>query len=342
MPISLQSPPATPIRARIAILIAMALVYALATQLPLPGLEPDFLANGWSPPWMTRLSLAALGVTPFVGAILLFEIARLAAPPLARWADWPGHARRGETIVWALALAVAAFQGYAVARGIEAVPNLVVAPGAAFRLVCVVTMLGATAILGALARATTRAGAGDGLLILFAAPTLVVSINLARTAWRAGAPASGAAVVVVATALLVAGALASRRARPGALGFGGGALDSLPPLIAMTGARLATLAPLEGAAATIAAAATGAALIALVAAMRADLPGAAEPRRAPWPATLATIAVAAGLPLVELWAPSLRLPSGYDLVFVVAAALSVLTAFRPAEAPLAAPGAPRV
>jgi preprotein translocase subunit SecY len=110
----------TSARARIAILVATALVYALATQLPLPGLDPGFLANGWQARWMTRLSLASLGVTPFVSAVLLFEIARLAAPPLARWAASPADADRCETIVWALALVLGALQGFAVARGIEA------------------------------------------------------------------------------------------------------------------------------------------------------------------------------------------------------------------------------
>jgi hypothetical protein len=151
--------------------------------------------------------------------------------------------------------------------------------------------------------------------------------------WRGGARSTtiDAAVVIVAAALLIAGALASRRARPGALGFGGGALGPLPPLIAMTLSGFSTLLPLAfgGAALKGAAATTGAALIALVAAMPANLPGATEPRRAPWPATLATIAVAAGLPLLGLAAPSLLPPSGYALVFVVAAALSVLEALRP-------------
>ncbi|MGD0185797.1 MAG: hypothetical protein ABSC25_11185 [Roseiarcus sp.] len=327
-----------PARLRIVTLVGMALVYALATQVPLPGLVPDFLANGWSAPWMTRLSVAALGVTPFVSAILLFEIARLAAPPLARWAASPANAGRCETIVWALALVVAALQGFAIARGIEAAPGPVVEPGAAFRLVCIATTLGATAIFGALARFIRRAGAGDGFLILFAVPMLSAMVHLAETAWRGPRPAIDVAVIVIATALLVAGALASPRARPGALGFGGGALDPLPPLIGLTFAGFSSAASLawgasalEGAAGTIAMAAVGAAAIALAAAMRANLPGAPERGRVPWPATLATIAVAAGLPLLQLAAPSLVLPTGYSVVFVVAAALSVLEALRPAE-----------
>jgi hypothetical protein len=333
----------TSARARIAILVATALVYALATQLPLPGLDPGFLANGWQARWMTRLSLASLGVTPFVSAVLLFEIARLAAPPLARWAASPADADRCETIVWALALVLGALQGFAVARGIEAAPGAVAAPGAAFEGMVVTTTLGATAIFGALARFMRRAGAGDGLLILFAAPMLAAMVHLAEAAWQRPRPAVDAAVVVGAAALLVAGALASPRARPGALGFGGGALDTLAPLIGMTVSGFATLAPLafggsalEGAARTIAAAAAGAALIALIAAMRANLPGDTEPGRVPWPATLATIVVAAGVPLLQLAAPSLVLPSGYSLVFVVAAMFGILEAFRPAEARRAA------
>jgi hypothetical protein len=315
----------------------MGLVYALARQLPLPGLDPNFAGYGALARASTRLSVAALGVTPFIGAVLLFEIARLAAPPLARWAASPANAGRFDTIVWALALVLAASQGFAVARGIEAVQGVVDEPGAAFEGMVAATMLGATAILGALARMTRRAGAGDGFLIIFVAPMLIATASQAETSWRHTPAALDAAVVIVATALLIVGALASRRALPGPLGFGGGPLDPLPPLIGMMFAGLPALAPLafgapalEGAERTMATAAFGAALIALVAAMRANLPGATEPRRAPWPATLATIGVAAGLPLVQLAAPSLSLPSGYAMVFVVAAALSVLEALRPA------------
>ncbi|MGO4872055.1 MAG: hypothetical protein ACLPGW_15850 [Roseiarcus sp.] len=107
----------------------------------------------------------------------------------------------------------------------------------------------------------------------------------------------------------------------------------------MTLAPLAFGGPaLSGAAGTIATAAAGAALIALVAAMRANLPRATEPRRPLWPATLATIAVAAGLRLLQLAAPSLTLPSGYAMVFVVAATLSVLEALRPLRQPLICAG----
>ncbi len=349
MPTPTEVRPPRPTRARLAALGAMALVYALATQAPLPGLDPDFLANAWQPLWSTRLSLASLGVTPFVSAILLFEIARLAAPPLARWAASPTNAGRSETIVWLLALVVAALQGFGVARGLEAAPGPIVEPGAAFRLVCVATTLGATAIFGALARFVRRAGAGDGFLILFAVPILAAMVHLAEIVWQWPRPAIDVAVVVAATALLVAGALASPRARPGALGFGGGALDPLPPLIGLTFSGFSSAAALawggpapRGVAGTMAVAVVGAAVIALAAAMRANLPGAAEPRRVPWPATLATIAVAGGLPLLQLAAPSLILPTGYSLVFVVAAALSILDAFRPAERRLGPAGPPSV
>ncbi len=162
--------PLKPARVRIAILVAVALVYALGTQLPLPGLEPNLVAYRLPGQAMTRLSVAALGVTPFISAILLIEIAQLAVPPLARWAASPANAGRCETIVWALPLTLAALQGFGLAVAIEAIPNAVAEPGAAFRFVAAATTLGATAILGALARATRRAGAGDGFLIVFAAP----------------------------------------------------------------------------------------------------------------------------------------------------------------------------
>lgn len=311
-------------------------VFALGSALPLPGLDPDFIAL--APRAMARLNVLALGVTPLVSSVLILEIARLIAPQLARWAARSGNAQTFDRAAWVLALALAASQGLLLSQAIEGINGPVAKPGAEFTLGVVATTVGATAVLGALALFVTRVGAGDGLLILFAAPMLAGMAGLAGTAFALARDGEGEApfafaAVAAAAAVLVWSALASRRSARGALGFGGGALDPLPALVAMNVAPLPALLlertawpspDFRGVAGLSLTAATGAGLIALSAAMRARLPDAPPPPRAPWPATGAVILVCAGLPFVHALLPAVPMPSGYALAFVVAATMSVV------------------
>ena len=335
------SQPGGAIPVKVAALVGALAVLALGSALSLPGLDPAFVAR-LAPRTMARLSVLALGVTPLVSSVLILEIARLIAPQLARWAARPGNALTFDRAAWVLALALAAFQGLGLSRAIEGINGPVAEPGAEFNLVVVATTVGAACVLGALALFVTSVGAGDGLLILFAAPMLVGMAGLTRTAFALARNGEGEAqfafvVVAAAAAALVWSALVSRRSARGALGFGGGALDPLPALVAMN------LAPLPaqllnrtgwpspdfgGVAALSLTAATGTGLIALTAAMRAGLPDAPPPPRVPWPATGAMILVCAGLPLIQALLPAVPIPSGYALAFVVAATMSVVDGLR--------------
>jgi preprotein translocase subunit SecY len=329
----------TPEWTKALVLLGAFALYAVGALIPLPGVDPAAIAG--TTVASGRVSIFALGVSPLVSAILVIEIARLAVPAFARWSVAPRGAFSLQSAAWIFGLLLAAFQSFNLAEHLEVLRGAVADPGASFEAEAVVTTVGATALLGWIGLHLTRAEAGDGLLVLYAAPMIVTVARrflAVMPALSAGGGASwlpAIAIDCVAAALLVAGALASRPQPKAALGFGGGLLDPIPAMIASAVASAPAiiltnfvwpdsgLDPWTAGALTLA---TAAALIALTATMRAALPGAGAPRPLPWPAILATIVVCVGMPIVAAFAPSLLLINGYWLVFIVAAALSVLGA----------------
>jgi hypothetical protein len=322
---------------RIAALLGALALSALGAVLPLPGLDPAFFEMSVHTRTAARLSIFALRLWPLVQAIFVVEIARLTTPRLARWAATPAGAAGFDKAAWIVAFALAASQGAALAAAIGRIGGAVAEPGLLFEFSAAGTAVGATAILGAMGLLIRRVGAGDGLLILFAAPLLAIATRQTILAFVVGDGAEFVAIAAAAAAGLVWAAQASRRSLPGALGLGGGQIDPLPPLIAWHIAGWPALVlqatlwphldPTTGVAEALTAA-TAAAAIGLIATARAALPNAPAPRRAPWPVTGAVIAVCAGPALIHALIPAALKPNGYALVFIVAAALSVVDAFR--------------
>jgi hypothetical protein len=218
-------------------------LYFVGSRVPLPGVDVREL-GGEAPP---LLSLFGLGATPIVSGLVVMEIARLAFPPLARWAA--KGARQAQLylrIARGLALGFAALQAVGIATGFEAAHVAAGGGGWPFRLENVVALVGATAFLIWLAGAINANGVGDGLVLLFAAPVAArFPIEVAR--WShfvrmgvvtAHLPALLLALTVLSVAALVA---VSRR------GSTSGPLDLWSPLIAwkMTGFVGALIALLQ-------------------------------------------------------------------------------------------------
>ena len=61
------------------------LVYRLGCQVPIPGLDTEALSRLSNLLKTETVSVLALGVTPFLSALLVFEFVKLIIPPLARW-----------------------------------------------------------------------------------------------------------------------------------------------------------------------------------------------------------------------------------------------------------------
>lgn len=157
--------------ARVLFTVGALLVYRLGCQIPLPGLDAEVLSRLDAGPARNVLSIFALGVTPILSALLLFELARLFIGPLARWeAAEPGHVRRLRSAIVTVALLMAGGQALGIASGFYEIPGLIPEPG--WTPAIVVTLIAATALLGWLGGRITRNGFGSGFWLLLIAPTL--------------------------------------------------------------------------------------------------------------------------------------------------------------------------
>lgn len=91
-------------------------ILIIGWRIPLPGLDLDRLAQ-WqlSSDAASRLSIFSLGAIPLFTILAFAEIAKLAAPPLARWqARSVSNARRHGVAIAVLSLLLAAWYGYGV------------------------------------------------------------------------------------------------------------------------------------------------------------------------------------------------------------------------------------
>ncbi len=314
--------------------IGALIVLFVGTHIPLPGLSAALtqrLSPGASQ--LGRVSVFALGVTPIIFARVLLELCRVAAPAVARWAAAPDHAAQWTRLVRGLALALAGLQAYGLALQLESVAGFADEGGWAFRLGVVVTAIGATAVLLALADFVTRRGLGDGLLILLAAPlvaraphSLAFLIELSRMgAISVGSLLLALALAVVAIGLLAAASLVRERGRPS---LAGASLDIWPPLLATSvlgplgAAAVLFLGPVNlptAPAVLVVHTLALAGLIALFAALRARA-GAAAPNLAT--VTGAEIGVCVGAALYAYDARISSETAGLWIIVTVAAALS--------------------
>lgn len=172
------TPPSAPPRhpalaTRIGATLAALAVYRAGQWVPLPGLDLVALGQSTSlnafasPRAMT--SIMALGVTPLLTAVILLEGLKCCSRRIRQ----STATRAGHTVSWratlAGALLLAAMQGYGIATGLEAVPGLVIQPGAFFHLGVAASFVGATALIVLLAVWITQHGVGHGLWVLVAA-----------------------------------------------------------------------------------------------------------------------------------------------------------------------------
>jgi len=153
-----------------------------------------FWAMGWTPLPFVRIewlhdalldrllirgpSLLELGLTPIVAGFLAVELVALAVPALRRYREGTRAERAGLTqAAWLVALALAAVQAVAFVRwlGEQTGPDgggLLPRAGRLELAALALTLVGAVALVGVLARAVDRFGLGDGFAVLAGASLL--------------------------------------------------------------------------------------------------------------------------------------------------------------------------
>jgi len=163
---------------RLLLTAGILLVYRLGCQIPIPGLNTDALSRLNGLLTIETVSIFALGVTPFLSALLIFEFSKLIIPPLARWeiAD-PNNARRLDRYSYYLALVMAGLQARGVANALYGLSGLI--DGPAWEIPIALTFVAGVVLLGWLGDRITVHGLGNGFWLLLITPTLIRLPNAA-------------------------------------------------------------------------------------------------------------------------------------------------------------------
>ncbi|HID65631.1 MAG TPA: preprotein translocase subunit SecY, partial [Aquificaceae bacterium] len=168
----------------------MFVIYRLGSHIPLPGINPDALRDFlssmkgsifalydiFSGGNLSRLTVFALGVMPYISASIMMQLLTVAIPQLQRLAKEEGDYGRYKINEYTkyLTLFVALVQSLGIAlwirgqvspKGIPIVDN----PGISFILITVITLVAGTMFLVWIADRITERGIGNGAsLIIFA------------------------------------------------------------------------------------------------------------------------------------------------------------------------------
>jgi len=191
------------LKRRLLFLLGALIVYRIGSFIPVPGIDPDQLAelfrsqrggildmfNMFSGGALSRFTIFALGIMPYISASIIMQLMSVVSPTLEALKKEGESGRRKITQYTRYGtFALALFQGMGIAIAIEGQRGLVVDPGIAFRLVTMLTLTTGTMFLMWLGEQITERGVGNGIsLIIFAGiaaglPQAVVgTLELQRT-----------------------------------------------------------------------------------------------------------------------------------------------------------------
>ncbi len=177
------------LKKRLWFVLGALIVYRLGTYIPIPGIDPQILHdifkqhqggvlgvfNMFSGGALSRMTIFALAVMPYISASIIMQLMAVAVPSLAAMKK-EGEAGRRKINQYTRygTVFLAAIQAYGIAIGLEGMQSskglsAVLDPGMFFRFTTVVTLTGGTMFLMWLGEQITQRGIGQGIsLIIFA------------------------------------------------------------------------------------------------------------------------------------------------------------------------------
>ena len=184
--------------ARLRFLFMAIIVYRIGAHIPVPGINPDRLAdlfrqnegtilslfNMFSGGALERMSIFALGIMPYISASIIMQLMTAVSPHLEQLKKEGESGRRKITQYTRVATVfLAALQAFGMATGIpNMMPGLVDNPGFGFYFVTTVSLVTGTMLLMWLGEQITERGIGNGIsLIIFAGIVAGLPSALART-----------------------------------------------------------------------------------------------------------------------------------------------------------------
>ena len=171
------------LRQRLYFLIGALIVYRIGTFIPVPGIDPDAMAqffeqqsgtilnmfNMFSGGALERLSIFALGIMPYISASIIMQMASVVVPTLAAIKKEGEAGRRKITQYTRYGTVVlASFQSLAAATALQN-QGVVIAPGPSFVFTAAVTLVTGTLFLMWLGEQITERGIGNGISMIILA-----------------------------------------------------------------------------------------------------------------------------------------------------------------------------
>ncbi len=210
------------LRKRIWFTLGALLVFRLGTYIPLPGINPEALAqafdrqstgvlglfNMFSGGAVSRMAIFALGIMPYISASIIIQLMTSVIPTLEQLKK---DGEQGRKIINQYTrygtVLLGTIQAYGISVGLEHSNGIVVDPGMFFRISTVISLVGGTMFLLWLGEQITARGIGNGTsLIIFAGivANLPHAISGTLELGRTGALSTGLilAILILAVGLV--------------------------------------------------------------------------------------------------------------------------------------------
>ena len=183
------------LKKRIWFTLGALIVYRIGTYIPLPGINPDAVAdlfdrqasgilgmfNMFAGGAVERMAIFALNIMPYISAAIIVQLLTTVSPHLEQLKK-EGEQGRKQINQYTRygTVFLAAIQAYGIALGLEGAGNVVIDPGWFFRITTVITLVGGTVFLMWLGEQVTQRGVGNGIsLIIFAGIVATIPSALA-------------------------------------------------------------------------------------------------------------------------------------------------------------------
>ncbi|SNC63290.1 preprotein translocase subunit SecY [Polynucleobacter victoriensis] len=169
------------LRRRLMFLVLALVVYRIGAHIPVPGIDPDQLAqlfnsqsggilgmfNLFSGGALSRFTVFALGIMPYISASIIMQLLTIVLPSLESLKkDGQVGQRKITQYTRYGTVVLATFQALGIAIALEAQPGLVIDPSFVFRLNTVITLVTGTMFLMWLGEQITERGLGNGISII--------------------------------------------------------------------------------------------------------------------------------------------------------------------------------
>lgn len=169
------------LRRRLVFLLLALVVYRIGAHIPVPGINPDQLAqlfqgqqggilslfNMFSGGALSRFTVFALGIMPYISASIIMQLMTYVVPTFEQLKK-EGEAGRRKITQYTRygALGLALFQSFSIAVALESSAGLVINPGFGFRITAMVSLTAGSMFLMWLGEQITERGLGNGISIL--------------------------------------------------------------------------------------------------------------------------------------------------------------------------------